>query len=371
MDNIKKLILISPETFKRYLNSFLIPSSVAEYEKDILRIIQQSNLPSIHRLKMLHQVISRNWLKNVHGINKETQTKESEFDEINEESPATNKNLEEEKRPSQEAKGTQTKYIIKKNKGTDTSYDRSFDGSLVDLTSPNKTSRSTSSDKSKNLAFNNSSLNTQNVSMSKRLHSSPKKNFGNFVRPPQITYNYSPPSPSSSAATTSGEGSLKIQKQQAKRFTGTHNSTLSELDDSDELDLSAERQEFIDNIRRETGLPNLNINDINVRGLDNLNKSYAEVVSGNNSWVSTVRKPRASLGAISKRSNINDSSYSAGEADQQTFSPTKTRAGTVRELQLFGKAWKEYEGLRIKQLKNSYIKKRRKKRKLNLNSTKN
>lgn len=83
-------------------------------------------------------------------------------------------------------------------------------------------------------------------------------------------------------------------------------------------DMSLALNQFIDNIRRQSGAHDINLNNLSVRGLDDSSKDYAIVYNKETNEVLTVDKPEISATGLSK----------SGEAKKP--SPKRTRSGKVR-----------------------------------------
>lgn len=135
-----------------------------------------------------------------------------------------------------------------------------------------------------------------------------------------------------------------------------------------ELDMSEEKRSFIENIRRQSGIPNIDLRDLSFRNMDDFDKDFATVRNINTEDVFTVEKPSAKrrLSLKGAVGGVSASSSSLSRAQKRkveippgepntsrelVFSPKRTRSGLERTLNFtpsskntgFIKAWNVYE----------------------------
>jgi hypothetical protein len=130
---------------------------------------------------------------------------------------------------------------------------------------------------------------------------------------------------------TSTTPSLKPYKTPPKRISSTpeenydpilqqsfeHNKSKRKIEflpeeiysnDDDEINLSLAQKELMQNIRRESGVEDIDVNNLLIRHLDDASKDYVDIQSRSGSWSSSASKPKSLI----------------------QLSPTKTRRGTIR-----------------------------------------
>lgn len=122
--------------------------------------------------------------------------------------------------------------------------------------------------------------------------------------------------------------------------------TLS-AENSEMMDLSEEKESFLNNLRKETENSKVDMRDFSVKNLSDDEKSYAIVRNLRTNEVMTVDKPKTLK--KKRRKSLSDGEPSTSQG-RKSFSPLKTRRqreGADRPIQE-GKWWIAYEHKRIR-----------------------
>jgi len=263
--NVRKLMLLSPDYYSRLRNSHSpFPRQPLKIEKKLLRILHNQGLSTDARLNLYNTLFT------------------SEF---------RNRNLATQFR-NKTGTGTQTTFPLAASTQTSIPKVMSTQTSAADDTvfSP-KTSSSANVTQSSpaNEAFIKSIINEDDEN---DLDASEPSNQANFLNQPNPSNQF---------------------------FDSNLYNNLPSLNNTQYgPDMSLAFQEFVNNIRRESGRHDIDLNNLSVRGLDDSTRDYAIVNNKENNEVLTVEKPTISV------------TGQTATGQMKKPSPKRTRSGKVR-----------------------------------------
>lgn len=331
---VRKLILVSPETFQTFLNSVVVPQDVTEIERDILKIIGDSKISASRRLYHLHRIISQNLM----SMKKLASDNSTIVDNLSA-NPSASRSLFErdptfipKETPTFEERGVQTKFILKRNKGTDMSTETTAATNIAH-SSPNTASNTaqsislpdsspiTSKD-ADTFSLNVSSIQDSGLNKSnkiqknkggKRIGTTKEQIFSSSIQPTKNTIPKLADIPETSVYSESNPGP----------------------------NFSAEAREFVKNIEDEAGIENIDVRNLLIKNLDNSALSWADVASRDGAWSSSVSKPSA------HRTKPREKQISEQRGVSSSYKP-------------FSEAWEGYKITRKRQERGETGKRRRK-----------
>lgn len=332
-ETIRRLILISPETFERFLNSIPLPAHITDIEKGLIDIIRDETITASQRLFLLYTIITKNALKSNVNFQSNTKNAEMNTESINlfENTPPRSQP------PGITSQGVQTKTILKKNKATDmehTSDKIEREGQMRSFVNDEEAFPSLSKSfeiekrRKKQVKSNTTRLNggTQRV----------KEDF--FTSSPH----------------EKTQEDIEQQQQQQQRSVYEINGDDDDLNvftnSNPGPDIESEAASFLKNLQEQTQEKEIDLRKYEFRNLDNPNVSWVDVMARDGSMQTIVKKPSAFI-----------------KSPAPQLSPQKNRSGALRQPINYNLAWRGYSTQRFNDfITDSYKKKRRKK---NINST--